>query len=99
MNFNFFLEIKKSNELLMFYELCFKIKLIPRDQYGRLAICPNMKVEITVRIGMAAENSNSNLCPTNRSATTVPSPQSIKVNLIYILKIISSYSVKVWCRK
>ncbi|VBB27565.1 unnamed protein product [Acanthocheilonema viteae] len=58
-----------------------QIKLIPRDQYGRLAICPNMKVEITVRIGMAAENSNSNLCPTvirNWSATSLPLPQFIK---------------------
>ncbi|CAG9534611.1 unnamed protein product [Cercopithifilaria johnstoni] len=58
-----------------------QIKLIPRDQYGRLAICPNMKVEITVRIGMAAENSNSNPCPAvtrNPSVISLPPPQSIK---------------------
>ncbi|VDO25358.1 unnamed protein product, partial [Onchocerca flexuosa] len=51
-----------------------QIKLIPRDQYGRLAVCPNMKVEITVRVGMAPENSNSNIC----AVTSLPPPQSIK---------------------
>ncbi|VDK87337.1 unnamed protein product, partial [Litomosoides sigmodontis] len=58
-----------------------QIELIPRDQYGRLAICPDMKVEITVHIGMEAENSNSNTCTAvthNRSVASLPPPQSIK---------------------
>lgn len=71
--------------------LSFQIEFIPRDQYGRLAICPNMKVEITVCIGMAAGNSNSNPCSPvthNRSVTSLPPPQSIKVNLTYSSKIV-----------
>ncbi|MCP9259802.1 E3 ubiquitin-protein ligase rpm-1 [Dirofilaria immitis] len=58
-----------------------QIKLIPRDQYGRLAVCPNMKVEITVRVGMAPENDNSNICaPVTRNlpVASLPPPQSIK---------------------
>uniref|UniRef100_A0A915PSJ6 RCR-type E3 ubiquitin transferase n=1 Tax=Setaria digitata TaxID=48799 RepID=A0A915PSJ6_9BILA len=58
-----------------------QIKLIPRDQYGRLAVCPNMKVEIIVRCGMTSEDSGSNLrtaVARNRSTSTLLPPQSIK---------------------
>uniref|UniRef100_A0A1I7W188 RCR-type E3 ubiquitin transferase n=1 Tax=Loa loa TaxID=7209 RepID=A0A1I7W188_LOALO len=58
-----------------------QIKLIPRDQYGHLVVCPNMKVEITVRTGVASENSNLNLCAAvtcNPPTASLPPPQSIK---------------------
>ncbi|VIO97478.1 B-box zinc finger family protein [Brugia malayi] len=58
-----------------------QVKLIPRDQYGRLVICPNMKVEITVRTDVASDNSNSNFYGTvthNHSVVNLPQPQSIK---------------------
>ncbi|VDK39741.1 unnamed protein product [Gongylonema pulchrum] len=39
-----------------------QIKLIPRDQYGRQAQCPNMRTEITVRCGMTSDDSCSSMC-------------------------------------
>ncbi|VDM40401.1 unnamed protein product [Toxocara canis] len=36
-----------------------QISLVPRDQYGRLALCAAMNVEVTVRSGIASEHSSS----------------------------------------